>query len=202
MLKMKISNLLLIALLGVCAIALGLALGYVSSAQTDRSAQSAETEHDNSVTQTTAINREQSSSDALKRQTANMSESNVTLDNLEPDETHYLFDQAAIDSMADARINGDDRAPPIGKSVEPQQPTAQELESPELYLEYESRHEKKIYKAYIDAADTKIEMLEAQIALAKEQGLSKEEIAVGVEKVTRIRSMREQLLVENPELKE
>lgn len=116
------------------------------------------------------------------------------------EEMQYRFDDSAIASMADARVNGDDRAPPIGSSTPGELPTPEELESPELYLEYESRQERKIYQAYVKAADIKIEMLEKQIAMAKERGLPEEELQVGIEKVKRIREMKAQLLQDNPDL--
>ena len=110
------------------------------------------------------------------------------------------LDVYAIDSMANARLNGDDRAPPIVRGAQGESATPEELESPELYLEYESRQERKIYKAYVEAADIKIEMLEEQIAIAKERGMLEEELEVGIEKVRRIKEMKEQLLRDNPDL--
>lgn len=121
-------------------------------------------------------------------------------DEVLPPEVTVELDAYAIESMADARINGDDRAPPIGTSVEAESATAEELASPDLYLEYEARQEKKIYKAYIEAARAKTEQLEALIIKAKEQGMSEDEVEVGLEKIKRINKMKAQLLLENPDL--
>lgn len=117
-----------------------------------------------------------------------------------PEGEEYPLDTYAIESMANARLNGDDRAPPIVRSAQGAPATAEELESPELYLEYESRQERKIYKAYVEAADVKIEMLEEQIAIAIERGMSEDELEVGIEKVRRIKEMKAQLLRDNPNL--
>lgn len=189
-------------LLSVSAIVLGLLLGYANSQQAESNFQP-EMEESNQTVELQRVNgHTEAPAIKLDKPQVNVDKSTEYLDQMELPEEHYVLDQYAIDSMADARINGDDRAPPIGQSVESERPSAEELESPELYLEYESRQEKKIYKAYIEAADVKIEMLEAQIAMAKEQGLSKEELEVGIEKVKRIKNMKEQLLLENPDLQQ
>jgi len=194
---MNRSKWFLVVFLGLCAIALGLLLGYVNSQQSESSAPSLVEE----PSQTVKFQEvDQQAENLTNKLQVEKGEKPEHIDEIELPEEQYILDQYAIDSMADARINGDDRAPPIGQSVESERPSAEELESPELYLEYESRQEKKIYKAYIEAADIKIEMLEAQITKAKEQGLSKEELEVGIEKVKRIKNMKEQLLSENPDL--
>jgi len=118
----------------------------------------------------------------------------------DPEDEPYPLDTYAIESMTNARLNGDDRAPPIVHGSQGESATPEELESPELYLEYESRQERKIYKAYVEAADIKIEMLEDQIAIAKERGMAEEELEVGIEKVRRIKEMKAQLLRDNPDL--
>lgn len=188
----------LVVFLGLCAIALGLLLGYVNSQQPESSALSLAEEPSQTVEFQKKVDEQaENLTDKLE---VEQGEKPEYIDEMELPEERYILDQYAIDSMADARLNGDDRAPPIGQSVESERPTNEELESPELYLEYESRQEKKLYKAYIEAADIKIEMLEAQITKAKEQGLSKEELEVGIEKVKRIKNMKEQLLLENPDL--
>ena len=118
----------------------------------------------------------------------------------DPVEESAALDAYAIESMADARLNGDDRAPPIVHGPKGDYATPEEIESPELYLEYESRQERKIYKSYVEAADIKIEMLEEQISIAKERGMAEEEIEVGIEKVRKIKEMKAQLLRDNPDL--
>ncbi len=117
-----------------------------------------------------------------------------------PEEDITPLDSFAIESMENARLNGDDRAPPIVRGAQGESATPEELESPELYLEYESRQERKIYKAYVEAADIKIEVLEEQIAIAQERGMAEEELEVGIEKVRRIKEMKAQLLRDNPDL--
>lgn len=198
---MNRSTWFLVVFLGLCAIALGLLLGYVNSQQTESIGQSLAKEQKQMVKlqpanpQIDPVSAIKPSKDITKE-----SQDLERLEEIMLSEEQVILDQYAIESMTDARLNGDDRAPPIGQSAESEKPSAEELESPELYLEYEARQEKKIYKAYIEAADIKIEMLEEQIEKAKEQGLSEEELEVGIEKVRRIKNMKEQLLLENPDL--
>lgn len=125
---------------------------------------------------------------------------NVDVEENYPEEDITPLDSFAIESMENARLHGDDRAPPIVRGAQGESATPEELESPELYLEYESRQERKIYKAYVEAADIKIEVLEEQIAIAQERGMAEEELEVGIEKVRRIKEMKAQLLSDNPDL--
>ncbi len=190
----------LVIFLASCSIILGLVLGYNNAQQADVvEPPSANSEQPVKPNPTKPLQAPKPAAVIAKKTVENNDNKEEDEDVSRP-EYEYELDQYAIESMAEARLNGDDRAPPIGKSAETEAPTAEELESPELYLEYESRQEQKIFKAYVEAADIKIDMLEEQIAKAKAQGLPEEELAVGIEKVRRIKEMKAQLLSENPGL--
>lgn len=106
----------------------------------------------------------------------------------------------AASSMANAMKNGDSRMPQLARSEPQEQATAAELADPKLYAQYESRQNARLYKGYINAADTEIPRLQQDIAKAKAAGLKPEQIAEGEEKLRRIQQMRDQLASQHPEL--
>jgi len=106
----------------------------------------------------------------------------------------------AATSMADAIKNGDPRTPAIARSEPQEKATEAELADPKLYAQYEARQSMRLYKGYINAADTEIPRLQQDIAKAKAMGLKPEQIAEGEEKLRRIQQMRDQLASQHPEL--
>lgn len=110
------------------------------------------------------------------------------------------LDQDAINSMAEARLHGDPRAPAINPSEERVLPTPEELQDPEQYLQYEQRQEKKIYRAYVDAAKEKVAMLEGMIKQGEEEGISEEELEQARQKVKGIEEMSLQLQQDHPDI--
>jgi hypothetical protein len=179
---------LLVLFLATGSIILGLLLGYTRSQETDGVVSISEKVKPLSTlpaAEKEAVKTPYAADDTMVNASFTEAERGIDVS-----EKPYELDQYAIDAMTDARLNGDQRAPPIGQGVAQEGPTDEELESPELYLEYESRQEKKIYRAYVEAADIKIELLEEQIAKAKERGLPEEELQVGIEKVQRIKQMK------------
>lgn len=107
----------------------------------------------------------------------------------------------AASSMAEARLNGDPRTPPLQRSAEQEAPTAEELADPDKYKQYEARQSKKLYAAYIQASDSEVPKLKQLIERGKAEGVSAEEIAQAEEKVRRIQQMRDKLLASNPDLR-
>ncbi|HNA21914.1 MAG TPA: hypothetical protein PLN40_10955 [Agitococcus sp.] len=106
----------------------------------------------------------------------------------------------AASSMANAMKNGDPRMPPVARSEPQEKATEAELADPKLYAQYEARQTMRLYKGYINAADTEIPRLQQDIAKAKAAGLKPEQIAEGEEKLRRIQQMRDQLASQHPEL--
>jgi len=102
----------------------------------------------------------------------------------------------AVLSMAEAREHGDDRAPPMaprhGEDREP--PTQAELDDPARYQQYSERQERRVYSAYVKAADGLLPQLDRDIARARaEGGITPEQIAKAEEKRRRIAEMQAEL---------
>lgn len=112
-----------------------------------------------------------------------------------------LFSVEASESMAQARLQGDDRAPPIQHTPAAQPlATAAQKADPAAYARYETQNNQRLYQAYVSAATQAIPDLERDIARARAEGLSPEQIAEGEEKLRRIKAMQQELLQKHPEL--
>lgn len=105
----------------------------------------------------------------------------------------------AVASLEQARLHGDARAPAVVRDAPREAPSAAELADPDAYQRYENRQNQRLYKAYVKAADDEIPRLQKDIAQAREQGLSAEQLQEGEEKLRRIQSMRDQLQADHPE---
>jgi len=104
-------------------------------------------------------------------------------------------------SMAKAREQGDDRAPPINRVPETDQPpTAAEQADPLLYAKYEKRQSSRAYASYVQAADAAIPEQQQELEQAKAQGITPEQLATGEEKIRLMQQMRDRLLNEHPEI--
>lgn len=116
--------------------------------------------------------------------------------------TDWQPNPAAVSSMREARLHGDDRAPPIVRpETEFERATAEELADPDLYLEYEARQQQKVYSSFVQASEKKIADLEDYISQAEQEGgISEEQLAEGREKLEKLKAMNEQLIEENPDL--
>lgn len=118
----------------------------------------------------------------------------------ESEEIIYELDPAAIESMRQARLNGDPRTPPIERKAERELPTEKEMADPELYAAYEMKQKKYAYRMYVEASKQKISEIEKMIAEGKEQGVSEEEIEFAQNKIKGIQEMSEQLQKDFPEI--
>jgi hypothetical protein len=111
------------------------------------------------------------------------------------------LDTDAVASLRESFLHGDDRAPPIGRNRQPEErPTAEELDSPDSYLSYESRQDRKIKAAFVRAADEQIPYLQQAIEEARVRGLDPQQLAEGEEKLRRLQVMRAELLESDPGL--
>lgn len=115
-----------------------------------------------------------------------------------PDSPLLPVDQSApaVVSMTDARERGDDRTPPIvtsnGDWREPASPA--ELTDPARYQQYEERQQRRLYSAYVQAADKALPKLDADIARARAEGaIGADQIAMVEEKRRRIAAMQSEL---------
>lgn len=104
----------------------------------------------------------------------------------------------AVASMSEARQHGDAREPAVVRDAPREMPTAAELADPEAYQRYENRQNQRLYKAYVKAADDEIPQLQQDIARARREGMSEEQLKEGEEKLRRIQAMRDQLQADHP----
>lgn len=102
----------------------------------------------------------------------------------------------ATESMASAREYGDVRQPALQRDAPREAPSATELADPAAYQRYEARQNQRLQRAYMKAADAEIPRLQQDIAQARAEGMTPEQIAEGEEKLRRIQAMRDQLQAE------
>lgn len=122
---------------------------------------------------------------------------------LEPEvepEVAIELDQQAIDSLRQARLDGDDRTPAIERPAERELPSEEQLNDPELYQQYEQQQKRFSYRAYVEAAKDKVNKLNDMIEQGKQAGISQEQIEMAEEKVKGIEEMSLQLQQEFPEI--
>ena len=99
-----------------------------------------------------------------------------------------------LNSLADARINGDPRTPPMARSaIEREMPTLEELADPDLYQEYETRQNQKVYRSFYSASKNKLVEMEKLMEQARSQGVSEDKLREGEEKIAKMKAMREKL---------
>ncbi|MDW5415767.1 hypothetical protein R6242_04175 [Iodobacter sp. CM08] len=107
---------------------------------------------------------------------------------------------AAAESMADARINGDPRTPPIIRSNNSEAATPAELADHPAYKQYEARQNLRELAAFSAAVPEKIRQLREDINRGRAAGIAPELIAGQEEKVLQLEEMRSQLITEHPEI--
>ena len=106
----------------------------------------------------------------------------------------------AISSLEFARLNGDNRSPPIQHRVLNQRANSQQLNDPDQYSNYQANKKKQLVRHYVEAAQPKIDRLKEQVKKAKEKGLPPEQLAEGEEKIKKLEEMVEQLKLQYPEV--
>ena len=182
-------------------IILKLVISYLESAPTDTSATPANTE---AVQNDDKIQDDGSEWQALSKEV----EQSVKSDDTEetpgpsPEEiiAEYGFDPAKIESLRNARENGDPRTPPIKRQAARELPTPEELADPELYSQYEQRQENKFFAAYVRAVDGKVASIRAVVEQGKQHGMSEEDIAMAEAKIKGIQDMAARILKEKPDV--
>ncbi|WP_148661606.1 hypothetical protein [Roseateles chitosanitabidus] len=102
-------------------------------------------------------------------------------------------DVPAAWSLADARVAGDDRTPPLRRSeAEPATP-AWQLDDHQAYARREQDRHQAAQRAFVAAAEQALPELDQQIARGRAMGLSPEQLAKGEEKRRRIAEMQARL---------
>ncbi len=99
-------------------------------------------------------------------------------------------------SLADARVTGDDRAPPVQRqAAEPASP-AWQLDDHAGYARREQDRHQALQQAFVDAADRELPLIDQQIERGRAMGLPAEQLAKGEEKRRRIAEMRARMQAE------
>lgn len=93
-------------------------------------------------------------------------------------------------SLADTRVAGDDRAPPIQRSAAEAATPAWQLDDHQAYTRREQDRHQSVQRAFVAAADRELPLLDQQIAQGRAMGVSAEQLAKGEEKRRRIAEMR------------
>jgi len=104
--------------------------------------------------------------------------------------------QAAADtpawvSMAEARRDGDPRAPPLLAAPRHDSgPTPAQLADPNAYREFEKGRDARMLAAYAAAVEDEVPRLRADVARARASGIAPEEIAKVEAKIARLENLR------------
>lgn len=125
-----------------------------------------------------------------------------SLSDINQDQSEFIPNPSTVASLREARINGDSRAPKLTKHHEREEPTEEELEDHDQYVEYERRQQKRVYRAYVEASKIKTKQIRDMIELGKSEGISDEEIAFAEEKIRGIEEMAAQLQQDYPDIME
>ncbi len=97
-------------------------------------------------------------------------------------------------SMAEARVHGDPRSPPVvhdAPAAEPP-PTAAQLADPQAYRQFEQGRHARLLASFADAARDEVPRLRADVERGRSAGVPESELAKMEEKIRRIEAMREQ----------
>lgn len=136
------------------------------------------------ATTTTTSGEPESTSDVLNR--------------IEPE-----LDSQAIASFRDSIKNGDPRAPALNQSRQrDEEPTAAQLEDPQLYEQFERRQQMRVYRAYVEASKSKVAELETMIERGQREGVDEEQIEFARAKIKGIQEMAEELKRDYPDIME
>jgi hypothetical protein len=98
---------------------------------------------------------------------------------------------AASDSMADARLHGDPRTPPLLRAAAaPAGPNAAQLADPHAYRAYQAGQDARVMAAFADAVQSEVPRLQADVERARASGIPAERIARVEAKIRRLQQLR------------
>ncbi|MBY0446409.1 MAG: hypothetical protein K2Q15_14515 [Burkholderiales bacterium] len=115
-------------------------------------------------------------------------------------QTAQAAEVPAAESMAEARINGESRTPPIVRQEQKIAATPTELADHAAYQQYEARQNVQELAAFSKAVPAQIAQLQEDIRKGKALGIAPELIAQQERKVTELLAMRQQVLMAHPEI--
>ncbi len=93
-------------------------------------------------------------------------------------------------SLAEARTAGDERAPPLQRAAAEAATPAWQLDDRNAYARREQDRHQSVQRAFVDAADRELPLIDQQIERGRAMGLSPEQLAIGEEKRRRIAEMQ------------
>lgn len=97
----------------------------------------------------------------------------------------------AADSMADARLHGDARTPPLVRTAAPAAgPNAAQLADPQAYRAYQAGQDARVMAAFASAAQREVPRLQADVERARASGIPADQIAKVEEKIRRLEQLR------------
>lgn len=100
-------------------------------------------------------------------------------------------------SMAEARVHGDPRSPPLGERTAAQlAPTAAQLADPKAYRAYEQSQHARTLAAFADAAGAALPKLRADVERARTSGIAPADIRKVEEKIRRLEHMQRVIVEE------
>ncbi|STQ90855.1 hypothetical protein [Iodobacter fluviatilis] len=114
--------------------------------------------------------------------------------------TAQAAETPAAESMAEARINGESRTPPIIRQAQNIAATSAELTDHAAYQQYEARQNMQELMAFSKAVPAQVAQLQEDIRKGKALGIAPELIAQQERKVAELQAMRQQLLTAHPEI--
>lgn len=100
----------------------------------------------------------------------------------------------AADSMADARLHGDARTPPLAPPVAASAgPSPAQLADPHAYRAYEARQDARVMTAFASAAQLEVPRLQADVERARASGIPAAQIARVEAKIRRLEQLRREI---------
>jgi hypothetical protein len=115
-------------------------------------------------------------------------------------QTAQAAEVPAAESMAEARINGESRTPPIVRQEQKMAATPSQLADLAAYQQYEARQNVQELAAFSKAVPAQIAQLQEDIRRGKTLGIAPELIAQQERKVAELLAMRQQVLMAHPEI--
>ncbi|WP_416763012.1 hypothetical protein ACNI65_10960 [Roseateles sp. So40a] len=93
-------------------------------------------------------------------------------------------------TLAEARTAGDERTPPLQRAAAEAQTPAWQLDDRNAYARREQDRHQSVQRAFVDAAERELPLIDQQIERGRAMGLSPEQLAIGEEKRRRIAEMQ------------
>lgn len=110
------------------------------------------------------------------------------------DEVPRAAPVAAADSMADARLHGDARTPPLAPPAAASAgPSPAQLADPKAYRAYEARQDARVMAAFASAAQLEVPRLQADVERARASGIPAAQIARVEAKIRRLEQLRREI---------